>query len=102
MRNFIEPALAPTGAQSPTTNYGAGDPPPAQASIAMPPSPNRTPWLTVRLAAREINVSESSVRRLLSRGALPFSRIGAAIRIHQCDIAAFMRDGGERGATWHL
>jgi excisionase family DNA binding protein len=100
MRNFIEPERAPTGAQSPTQHFGGGEPP--ELNLAMPTSPGRTPWLTVRLAAREINVSESSVRRLLARGALPFSRIGAAIRIHQCDIAAFMRDGGERGATWHL
>ncbi len=102
MRNFIEPERAPTGAQSPTTNYGGGDQPPAQASITMPPSPDRTPWLTPRLAAASINVSESTLRRLLKRGKLPFAKVGSAIRIHRNDIAAFMAGGREGRREWHL
>ncbi len=101
MRHFIEPEPATTGAQSPTTNYGAGDPPP-ELSVAMPTSPGHTPWLTPRLAAASINVSESSVRRLLKRGKLPFSKVGSAIRIHQNDIEAFMTRGGERRQAWRL
>jgi excisionase family DNA binding protein len=101
MRNFIEPALAPTGAQSPTRHCGGGDPPP-EVSVAMPTSPGRTPWLTPRLAAASINVSESTLRRLLKRGKLPYSTVGSAIRIHQNDVEAFMSGGGERGQAWRL
>lgn len=45
--------------------------------------------LTVREAAEQLSVSDKSIRRWISAGALRHHRLGAAIRIAEEDLAAF-------------
>ena len=46
--------------------------------------------LTVSETQRRLKLSESAVRKLLGRGALPFVKIGASVRIRASDLAAFL------------
>ncbi len=75
----------PTGAQPPRLHLSGA------SEIA---DLNTNAWLTVREAALLINASESMIRRLLRRGALPRCRLGKAIRISREALDYFMRSGG--------
>ena len=49
----------------------------------------RPAFFTVKEAARELNLSEKSIRRLLGRGLLRASKATRKILIPRCDIETF-------------
>jgi excisionase family DNA binding protein len=51
---------------------------------------DRPMMLTVREASRRLTISLTSTYQLIRSGKLPHYRIGAAIRISDTDIAAFL------------
>jgi excisionase family DNA binding protein len=54
------------------------------------PAEQQTEWLTVRQAATASNLSQRMIYNLCSRGELTHSRVGAAIRIKQTDLARYL------------
>ena len=63
-------------------------------------SHSRRPLLTVRDVARELRVSESTVRRLAASGTLPVARLGGIVRFtaesvdHLINVATTPNDEG--------
>lgn len=62
----------------------------------MKPSPTPPPprsLLRMREAARQLAVSESTVRRLIRTGLLPRVKLLGAVRVDQVDLDRLVRDG---------
>jgi excisionase family DNA binding protein len=49
-----------------------------------------SPLLTIRDVAERLNCSDKQVRRLVSRGELPALKLGAAVRIDEHELAAWL------------
>ena len=46
---------------------------------------------SLKQIARQLNVSEATIRRLIERGELPGIRIGRVLRVDQADVEALIR-----------
>lgn len=57
-----------------------------QALLAM----SEVTMLTVRQVAERLQASERTVRRAIASGELAVHRIGAAVRVSEADLAAFL------------
>jgi excisionase family DNA binding protein len=53
------------------------------------------PLLNVASAAKQLSVSEKTVRRLISAGRLPAVKVGAQVRIDQAELDAYVYGPGE-------
>jgi excisionase family DNA binding protein len=53
------------------------------------------PLLNVASAAKQLSVSEKTVRRLISAGRLPAVKVGAQMRIDQAELDAYVYGPGE-------
>ena len=63
-------------------------------------------WLTVAETAQAIDLSEKTIRRAITRGELPASKVRSRIRIALSDLEAWLRDnrrrlGPSRGTSGH-
>jgi excisionase family DNA binding protein len=75
----------PTGAQPPNQHNVE------RSSI---PSPDGRRWLTVAEAALYLNISATSVRRLIRKSAVQFARVGRKLLVCKRGLDTFMSGGG--------
>ncbi len=75
----------PTGAQPPIEHNAEPN------SI---PSPDGRRWLTVAEAALYLNISATTVRRLIRKSAVQFARVGRKLLVSQRGLDTFMSGGG--------
>lgn len=53
-------------------------------------NPNSSELLQIRQVAKQLNLSEKTVRRSIMRGELPSHRLGRSIRVSRHDLARFI------------
>ena len=67
----------------------------SQNTIKADPSPTRRLW-TIKETAEALRVSQRTVWRLLSSGALKSARLGRCVRVVAASVEEFIRQGGTR------
>jgi excisionase family DNA binding protein len=76
----------PTGAQAPIR--------PTSSVHQFHAADDHREWLKIRDAALRIDASPTTIRRLVSDGAVVASRLGSAVRVQRESLDRFMRNGG--------